>query len=83
MIKNKKDMENSNNTYKAHDAILKANIIFGLGSTPFAAQSQSVAWQAHIGGFLAGLLLFALFDPVPRVRSDAAAASSRDVSDRI
>jgi membrane associated rhomboid family serine protease len=25
-----------------------------------------VAWQAHIGGFLAGLLLFPLFDPVPR-----------------
>ena len=27
------------------------NIIFGFGSIPFAAQSQSVAWQAHIGGF--------------------------------
>jgi membrane associated rhomboid family serine protease len=27
-----------------------------------------VAWQAHIGGFVAGLLLFALFDPVPRRR---------------
>jgi len=26
---------------------------------------QSVAWEAHIGGFLAGLILFALFDPVP------------------
>jgi membrane associated rhomboid family serine protease len=24
-----------------------------------------VAWQAHIGGFLAGLLLFAWFDPKP------------------
>jgi membrane associated rhomboid family serine protease len=26
---------------------------------------QSIAWEAHIGGFLAGLLLFPLFDPVP------------------
>ena len=41
------------------------NIIFGLGSAPFTGPSQSVAWQAHIGGFFAGLLLFSLFDPVP------------------
>lgn len=41
------------------------NIIFGLGSNPFVAPSQSVAWQAHIGGFLAGLLLFSPFDPIP------------------
>jgi membrane associated rhomboid family serine protease len=30
-----------------------------------------VAWQAHIGGFFAGLLLFSLFDPVPRASVDA------------
>ena len=41
------------------------NIVFGLGSTPFASPTQSVAWQAHIGGFLAGLLLFSIFDPIP------------------
>lgn len=41
------------------------NIVFGLGSSPFTGPSQSVAWQAHIGGFLAGLLLFSLFDPIP------------------
>ena len=28
--------------------------------------SQVVAWQAHIGGFLAGLLLFSWFDPAPQ-----------------
>jgi membrane associated rhomboid family serine protease len=39
-------------------------------------EGQSVAWQAHIGGFFAGLILFALFDPVPRSESDAAAALS-------
>jgi membrane associated rhomboid family serine protease len=27
----------------------------------------SVAWQAHIGGFVGGLLAFAAFDPVPAV----------------
>jgi membrane associated rhomboid family serine protease len=51
------------------------NIIFGIGSFALGMEGVSVAWEAHIGGFLAGLLLFSLFDPVPRVRSDAADAS--------
>ena len=51
------------------------NIIFGMGSIAIGADGQSVAWQAHIGGFLAGLLLFSLFDPVPRSTSHAADAS--------
>jgi membrane associated rhomboid family serine protease len=42
------------------------NIVFGVGSIAIGAEGVSVAWQAHIGGFLAGLLLFALFDPIPR-----------------
>src|SRR5947209_1286675 len=42
----------------------------------------SVAWQAHIGGFFAGLLLFSLFDPVPRAPANAADASSPGTSDR-
>lgn len=41
------------------------NLLFGLGSLPLGQEGQSIAWQAHIGGFLAGLLLFSLFDPVP------------------
>lgn len=28
----------------------------------------SIAWEAHIGGFLAGLILFPLLDPVPQRR---------------
>ena len=52
------------------------NIIFGLGSIAIGTDDVSVAWQAHIGGFLAGLLLFSLFDPVPRAAPDAASASS-------
>ncbi|UPK32865.1 rhomboid family intramembrane serine protease [Bradyrhizobium sp. 186] len=59
------------------------NIIFGIGALGIDPETTSVAWQAHIGGFFAGLLLFALFDPVPRVRSDAADASSQDISNRI
>jgi membrane associated rhomboid family serine protease len=42
------------------------NFLFGLGSLSITGSEQSVAWQAHIGGFVAGLLLFGLFDPVPR-----------------
>jgi membrane associated rhomboid family serine protease len=55
------------------------NIIFGMGSIAIGSEGASVAWQAHIGGFVAGLILFALFDPVPRAPRDAADASSRDV----
>src|SRR5262249_37631245 len=40
------------------------NIVFGLGSVAIPGVEQAVAWQAHIGGFLAGLILFALFDPI-------------------
>ena len=54
------------------------NIIFGLGSIAIGADGASVAWQAHIGGFLAGLLLFSLFDPIPRAIARAADASSHD-----
>jgi membrane associated rhomboid family serine protease len=40
------------------------NALFGLGAVSFGEAGQQLAWQAHIGGFLAGLLLFAAFDPV-------------------
>ena len=59
------------------------NIIFGVGAIGVGTEGASVAWQAHIGGFVAGLLLFALFDPVPRMRSNAADASSQDISTRL
>jgi membrane associated rhomboid family serine protease len=41
------------------------NIVFGLSPLPIVGGNQVVAWQAHIGGFLAGLLLFSWFDPAP------------------
>jgi membrane associated rhomboid family serine protease len=40
------------------------NILFGTGSIDMPGLEQAVAWQAHIGGFVAGLVLFAWFDPV-------------------
>jgi membrane associated rhomboid family serine protease len=43
---------------------------------PITGSSQSVAWQAHIGGFLAGLFLFSWFDPKSDLpQSDDAAAT--------
>jgi membrane associated rhomboid family serine protease len=58
------------------------NIIFGIGSIAIGADGASVAWQAHIGGFFAGLVLFSLFDPVPRTAREPADTSPSDVSDR-
>ncbi len=41
------------------------NLLFGATSLSIAGAGagEVVAWQAHIGGFLAGLLLFSWFDP--------------------
>jgi membrane associated rhomboid family serine protease len=55
------------------------NILFGVGSIAIGMDGASVAWEAHIGGFFAGLLLFSLFDPVPRTPIDAADASSSNL----
>jgi membrane associated rhomboid family serine protease len=40
------------------------NVVSGIGVLAIAGEGETVAWQAHIGGFLAGLILFPLFDPV-------------------
>jgi len=42
------------------------NLLFGVGMFGMPGIDQPIAWEAHIGGFLAGLIGFALFDPVPR-----------------
>lgn len=43
------------------------NFITGIGALTIGGMpAQSIAWQAHVGGFLAGLVLFSMFDPVPR-----------------
>jgi len=38
------------------------NLLFGLGGVGLGTQGQGIAWQAHIGGFAAGLLGFSLVD---------------------
>ena len=48
------------------------NFLFGVGAQPLGLSDNPVAWEAHIGGFLAGLLLFAAFDPVHRNAGDEA-----------
>jgi membrane associated rhomboid family serine protease len=41
------------------------NFLFGVGSGPLGFADSTIAWQAHIGGFLLGLFGFPLFDPPP------------------
>ena len=41
------------------------NILFGVFSLGIPDIEQAIAWQAHIGGFVVGLLAFSAFDPVP------------------
>ncbi|UZF94204.1 rhomboid family intramembrane serine protease [Bosea sp. NBC_00550] len=38
------------------------NILFGAGLVPIFGEETSIAWEAHIGGFVVGLLLFPMFD---------------------
>lgn len=42
------------------------NLLFGLWAGQTSLASGAIAWEAHIGGFLAGLLLFRYFDPIAR-----------------
>ncbi len=48
------------------------NLFIGLAGGAVIGEAATIAWQAHIGGLVAGLLVFPLFDPVPRRRRDAA-----------
>jgi membrane associated rhomboid family serine protease len=42
------------------------NFLFGVAARPLGIVDGGIAWQAHIGGFLAGLAIFPLLDPAPR-----------------
>ena len=55
------------------------NLLFGLISLPISGigSGEVVAWQAHIGGFLAGLLLFSWFDPVADFRQSRGGGAAR------
>ena len=51
------------------------NLVFGIGSTIVPGETQEIAWQAHVGGFIAGLMLFPLFDPVAPARENDTGAA--------
>ncbi len=42
------------------------NLLFGLSGAGLGDAGARIAWEAHLGGFLAGLLLFPVLDPVSR-----------------
>src|SRR5690606_39030593 len=44
---------------------LVLNAYFGLTSVSFGGAGDGIAWEAHIGGFLCGLLTFGFFDRTP------------------
>lgn len=41
------------------------NLLIGLAGGNGGLASGIIAWEAHIGGFLAGMVLFPVFDPIP------------------
>jgi membrane associated rhomboid family serine protease len=57
------------------------NALLGLPLFAMPGVEESVAWQAHVGGFVGGLLAFSAFDPVraaPETGRGADAQSSDD-----
>lgn len=57
-------------TFTNRSAVAFIGIFFlinlGIGLAGSATGGVAIAWEAHLGGFLVGLLAFRLFDPVPR-----------------
>lgn len=53
------------------------NALLGLGVVQFHGVSGGIAWEAHIGGFLFGLLAFGWFDPGMRPPPGAPPAAMR------
>jgi membrane associated rhomboid family serine protease len=42
------------------------NLAFGVLASPLGIADAAIAWEAHVGGLLAGLILFPLLDPGPQ-----------------
>ncbi len=50
------------NTFAAIAVFILANVVIGYTGVPGMGEVRAIAWEAHIGGFVAGYLLFPLFD---------------------
>ena len=44
---------------------MATNVVFGAGAQALGASDSPIAWIAHVGGFVAGLIAFPLFDRAP------------------
>ena len=42
---------------------LVVNLVFGAAAVPLGVSDAAIAWEAHVGGLLVGLVLFPLIDP--------------------
>jgi membrane associated rhomboid family serine protease len=47
------------------------NLLFGIAAAPLGILDASIAWEAHIGGFVVGLLLFPFLDRSEPIRFQA------------
>jgi len=47
--------------------LIAINLMTSVGMGTVGADPSMIAWESHIGGYLAGLLLFGFFDPRPRM----------------
>ena len=44
------------------------NVLLAVWGGPMLTEAGGIAWEAHLGGFYAGLLLYGFFDRPPRAR---------------
>jgi membrane associated rhomboid family serine protease len=51
-------------------AIVVTNLVLGASGSVLTPGSGGIAWEAHVGGFAAGLLGFGLIDPGPKPLPD-------------
>ena len=52
--------------YAAIAVYIGVNLLIGYTGLPSMGEVRAIAWEAHIGGFLAGFILLPLFDRVGR-----------------
>jgi membrane associated rhomboid family serine protease len=57
------------------------NALLGLPLFAMPGVEESVAWQAHVGGFVGGLLAFAVFDPAAAAPENGRDADARPSDD--